>query len=259
MYPYIVIGHRTFGTYGLCMVLGFFLAAFCAYRKGKKQGLLMEDLCIICGFALGCALVCGSVMYTLVTYSFSQIVALLRQGEFQALFGGIVFYGGLIGGIVGAVLGIRVAKCDLSLVEHAVVPFIPLGHGIGRIGCLMAGCCYGFPYEGFGAVYYPNAVSGLSPEQGYFPVQPLESLLNVGICMILLKIEKHCRKPLTLLFAYLSLYGITRFGLEFLRGDAIRGAYGALSTSQWVSVALCVASASYVLFCHFCGKEKIRK
>lgn len=233
------------------MVLGVFLAAFCAYRKGKKQGLLLEDLCIIGAFALGCGLICGGVMFALVTFSGSQIVELLRQGAFKTLFGGIVFYGGLIGGIGGAVLGIRVCKCDLSLVEHAVVPFIPLGHGIGRIGCVMAGCCYGFPYEGFGAIHYPNAVSGLSPEQGYFPVQPLETVLNVGICLILLGAEKHCRKPLTLLFAYLSLYGLTRFGLEFLRGDSIRGAYGALSTSQWVSVAIWVVSLAYVFCCHF--------
>lgn len=245
MYPYIYIGDRPIGTYGLCMLLGLFLAGFLSYQKGKKHSLLIEDLLIIGAFALGCALVCGGVMYIFVTYSITQIIEFIRLGDFRFLSSGIIFYGGLIGGVLGALLGIRIAKCSLSLVEHSVVPFIPLGHAIGRIGCVMAGCCYGFAYDGPLALYYPHSVSGLSPDQGYFPVQPLESILNIGICLLLLKLEKRCNKPFQLLFSYLGIYAVCRFALEFLRGDVIRGAWAGISTSQWVSIGLLIASTAF--------------
>lgn len=248
MYPYIHIFGRTFGTYGLCMALGFGLAIFLAYRKGKPRGLLIEDLLIVSACALGGALLGGGALYVFVTYSISEIIAFIRQGNFQFLAGGIVFYGGLIGGVLGALLGIRIAGCKLALVERAVVPFIPLGHAIGRIGCVMAGCCHGFEYDGVCALYYPNSVTGLSPEQGYFPVQPLESLINVGICLILLHFEKKMKRTADLLCLYLGFYSVCRFFLEMLRGDAIRGGWNGLSTSQIVSILLLCACAARLLW-----------
>lgn len=143
---------------------------------------------------------------------------------------------------MGALLGIRIAGCSLQLIEHSVIPFVPLGHAVGRIGCVMAGCCHGFEYDGLFALYYPNSVSGLSPDQGYFPVQPLESLINVGICLILLWFEKRMKRATGLLFVYLGLYSISRFFLEMLRGDAVRGVWNGFSTSQIISmVLLCVS------------------
>lgn len=247
MYPFIDIGGRTFGTYGLCMVIGLFVAGALTYRKGKSQGFIIEDILIIGAFALAFGLVCGGGMYVFVTYSIDQIVAFIRQGDFRFLSGGIIFYGGLIGGVLGALLGIRVTRTPLMVVEHSVVPFIPLGHAIGRIGCVLAGCCHGFAYDGPLAIYYPHSVSGLSPDQGYFPVQPLESLLNVGICFVLLRLEKKCKKPYSLLFCYLSIYAVCRFCLEFLRGDLIRGAWAGFSTSQWVSIGLLFISGAFFL------------
>lgn len=245
MYPYITIFGRTFGTYGLCMVLGFFLAGFLAWRKGKTLGIQIEDILLTAAFALLGALVCGGLLYIFVTYSIDQIVEFIRRGEFSFLASGIVFYGGLIGGVLGALLGIRVAGCSYAGVERAVVPFVPLGHAVGRIGCVMAGCCHGFEYEGLFALYYPNSVSGLDPTQGYFPIQLLEALLNVVVCVVLVILSKKQRKLFSLLFSYFALYAVERFILEFFRGDSIRGIYFSLSSSQWISIAL-------LAFCGIC-------
>jgi phosphatidylglycerol:prolipoprotein diacylglycerol transferase len=224
------------------MVLGFFLAGFLALRKGKPNGLIIPDVCIIGAMALLGAVIGGGVLYIFVTYSLDEIIAFVQRGDFSFLNGGIVFYGGLIGGVLGALLGIRIAGCSLQLIEHSVIPFVPLGHAVGRIGCVMAGCCHGFEYDGLFALYYPNSVSGLSPDQGYFPVQPLESLINVGICLILLWFEKRMKRATGLLFVYLGLYSISRFFLEMLRGDAVRGVWNGFSTSQIISmVMLCVS------------------
>ncbi len=248
MYPFIHIFGRDIGTYGLCLATGFALAFFLALRKGKPHGLIAEDLLIVGAFALGTALVGGTLMYIFVTYSPSEIVEFVQRGDFSFLSSGIVFYGGLIGGLAGAMGGIRVAGCKFDVIERSVVPFVPLGHAIGRIGCVMAGCCHGFAYDGLLALHYPKSVSGVSPEQGFFPVQPLESLINVGISVFLLWYEKRMKRMTELLFVYLGLYGFSRFFLEMLRGDAIRGIWNTLSTSQIVSILLLCVSIIGILW-----------
>lgn len=238
MYPFIHFFGREIGTYGLCLATGFMLAFFLALRKGKQHGLIVEDLLIVGAFALGASLVGGTLMYVFITYSLAEIISFVQCGDFTFLSSGIVFYGGLIGGLAGAMVGVRVAGCKFDVIERAVVPFVPLGHAIGRIGCVLAGCCHGFAYDGLFALHYPNSVSGLSPEQGFFPVQPLESLINVGICLFLLWYEKRMKRKMDLLLVYLGLYAFYRFFLEMLRGDAIRGMWHILSTSQIVSILL---------------------
>ncbi len=238
MYPYIYIFGRYIGTYGLCMVLGVVLAFVLALNKGRTRGLAFEDLVIVAAFALGFGLLGSNLLYVFVTYTPKQIMAFLSAGDFRFLGSGIVFYGGLLGGILGALIGIRVARCKFNTVARAVVPYIPLAHAIGRVGCVMAGCCYGFAYDGPFALYYPHSVTGLSPEQGYFPVQILEALINLVICLFLLRYEKKVRQVTNLLFAYLGLYAVSRFFIEMLRGDAARGMWYTLSTSQIISVVL---------------------
>ena len=143
---------------------------------------------------------------------------------------------------MGALLGIRIARADFSTVVRAVVPHIPLAHAVGRVGCVMAGCCHGFAYDGPLALYYPRSVLGLSPTQGYFPVQLLEALLNVLIFLLLRWQEKHAKRAIDLLFSYLGIYAVSRFFLEMLRGDRLRGVWHMLSTSQIISIALLIVS-----------------
>ena len=102
----------------------------------------------------------------------------------------------------------------------------------------MAGCCHGMEYEGALAVYYKNSLTNLPPEQGYFPVQPLEAVLDVFICIYLLYYSRKERKKFDVLFTYLLLYAIMRMFTECFRGDSIRGIYFGLSTSQWISAGI---------------------
>lgn len=256
MFPYISIFGRNIGTYGICMALGIFLAAFLAMRKAKKVNVSPYDIIIVAAMALGIGLFCGGVLYAFVTFPVEVIIDQLLAGNFEILASGIVFYGGLIGGIFGALLGLKIAKCKTGDLLRCVIPFVPVGHAIGRLGCLFAGCCHGFEYEGFLAVYYPNSIAGLPADQGYFPVQPLEAVMNLGICALLLLYEKRAKRSFDMLFAYLTCYGVSRFLLEMLRGDGIRGIYYGLSVSQWISVGILTVCAVYFLLCHFREKKK---
>ena len=240
MHPYIRIFGRIIGTYGICMMIGIMLSAFLAIRRGKKLGVVQEDILIIAASAVGLALICGSLLYIFVTYPFSTLIAMIKSGDFASFRGGIVFYGGLIGGILGAILGSRIAKVRRADIVPAVVPFVPLGHAVGRVGCVMAGCCHGMEYDGIFALHYPHSMLGLNPEQGYFPVQLLESLMNLVICGALLFLAKRFRRNIDMLFAYLSMYALTRFILEYFRGDEARGIYLCFSLSQWISIGLMI-------------------
>lgn len=249
MYPYVMILGRAVPTYGLCMALAVVLVVGLSLRRVKGSGIVMEDVLIVGASGLGIGLACAKGLYIVVTYSPSEIWRQLSSGDFTMFNeGGLIFYGGLIGGLLGAWLGVKLAKCSFAALEGVVVPFLPLGHAIGRIGCVMAGCCYGMPYEGIGALHYPHSLSGISPQQGYFPVQLVEAAGDVAICLLLLRRKPTPDRPGALLRTYVIAYAILRFAVEFLRGDAIRGSAAGLSTSQWISLALLVVCVGHILY-----------
>ena len=156
------------------------------------------------------------------------------------LFGGLVFYGGLIGAFLGIFCYCK--QYHLSYVSYMDVfaPLIPFVHGIGRIGCFCSGCCYGIEYHGPFAIQFPynEAVPQLS-QVPRFPVQLLEALMNFLLCGILfcLMKKKNLRNG-RLMGIYLIYYSIPRFLLEMLRGDKIRGSISIFSTSQLISLIL---------------------
>lgn len=156
------------------------------------------------------------------------------------LFGGLVFYGGLIGAFLGIFCYCK--QYHLSYVSYMDVfaPLIPFVHGIGRIGCFCSGCCYGIEYHGPFAIQFPynEAVPQLS-QVPRFPVQLLEALMNFLLCGILfcLMKKKNLRNG-RLMGIYLIYYSIARFLLEMLRGDKIRGSISIFSTSQLISLIL---------------------
>lgn len=246
MFPYIHILGRTIGMYGLFMVLGFLLAGYLSIRYYKSIGQPAEDIFIVGACGIGGAMLLGNLLYVIVTYPAEVIVAYIKAGNLSIFGSGIVFYGGLIGGILGATIGVCVAKGKWGLLSEAIVPYVPLGHGLGRIGCLMAGCCYGMEYEGSFAVHYGKSLFGLDPQQGYFPIQPLEAVLNWIICAVLILLRRRNKTKNYLLPAYLCMYAVVRFGLEFLRGDLHRGIYLGLSLSQWISCGLLLWGAGWI-------------
>lgn len=240
MYPFIHFLDFKISSYGLMMGIACLLVGAICLHRAKSREVLAEDVLIVAAFAIGFGLLCGGLLFVFVTYPVEYIWQCILSGDYEIFLGGIVFYGGLIGGLLGALLGCRVAGCSAGAMIRIAVPYIPLGHGIGRIGCILAGCCYGIPYDGPFAIHMPG-----NSHTGYFPVQLLEAVINAGICVVLHRYEKKS-KPSSLLALYLLLYAVVRFGLEFLRGDEIRGIAAGLSSSQWISVML--MGISMILF-----------
>ena len=230
-------------VYGVFYASGCIAAVLTGFLRCKRQGLDLNDAMIIAACSLGCGLIASKLLFLLVSVPKEQLLRVVRAGRFDVLMsGGQVYLGGVLGGVLGGALGGRIAGCELEGYLRAFVPPLPLGHALGRIGCLFAGCCYGVPYTGFGAVTYAHAAGGAPPLVSLFPVQALEAAADVLIFAALMRFSARVSGKKTLAI-YGLLYCPARFALEYLRFDALRGAFCGLSTSQWLCAAIFAVSA----------------
>lgn len=175
-------------------------------------------------------------------------VTLCQGGSIRAalLPGGVVFYGGLIGGAIGLLGAARAQRLPVRRVVDAAVVPVCLGHAIGRVGCLLGGCCYGRPFAGPWAVTYTHPLSPLHDGIARHPWPLYEATLMLLFALWLATAGAPATRGVRPGYhgaLYLAVYAIVRFSLEFFRGDSLRGLIwnGALSTSQ------VIASATFVL------------
>lgn len=168
----------------------------------------------------------------------------------DALLTGFVFHGGLLGGALAGIAAARALRLDaLLLMDHAA-PCLAIGHGIGRVGCFFAGCCYGVPVRW--GIVLPQAL-GAPHDVPLLPIQLIEAALNVALGIALLRYARKKREPGYAAGLYCLIYAVMRFVLEFFRGDEVRGAAAGLSTGQWMSLGL--AAAGLWLFARVCTAE----
>lgn len=231
------IGPFTVYGYGVMIALGVLAAYFTAEYRAKKLKLQHEHVfyivvwCVLGGFA------CAKILFWITEWR----TVLSDPGYLLRTMGdGFVVYGGIIGGILTGYLYSRVKKLEFLKYFDLVMPSIALAQGFGRIGCLLAGCCYGKETEGPLAITFYD--SGFAPNHvALVPTQIYSSVLNFIHFGILLWIAKHKKADGHVGACYLIFYSAGRFILEFFRGDLERGSIGVLSTSQFISIFTCLA------------------
>lgn len=179
---------------------------------------------------------------------------------FAEMFAGYVFYGGLLGLFAGVYFYVKWRRLPALVFADILAVVIPLFHGFGRIGCFLAGCCYGREYEGIFAVRFPvNPYEPGIEDVSRFPVQLLESGCNFLLFLFLLLYGRKKHPEGRLMGIYLTVYPVVRFITELFRGDDIRGGLKIgnifLSTSQIVSMIL--FPIGLILFHHTFLKKKI--
>lgn len=183
--------------------------------------------------------------------------------------GGMVFYGGLIGGVLGAIAYLRLYHLPVIRTADIAVPYIALAEGIGRIGCFLNGCCWGAVTTVPWAVYFPK---GSNPyrhhiktgllEQGApsaLPVHPTQLYMFLGLMALFFLLTLfYKRRPFNgaVILAYLFGHGFVRFIVELFRGDSARSIIG-LTVSQVISLGMIVAAI--VGFAVFIGKTQQNK
>ena len=233
--------------YGLLIITGAVVANIIAYFFIKKFKLDINNFIVLEAYAILGGFLGAKGLYLWVNRNVIQWDKMLQDQYFQAIMnGGFVFYGGLILGTAFVLLAGKLHKIDCIGYAKKVIFMIPIIHGFGRMGCFCAGCCYGVPYSGLGAVKFPKG--SLAPSDvTLFPVQLVESIalwIIAGVIIVLI-LKYHNDYVIEI---YFITYAILRFVLEEFRYDSERGYFLFLSTSQWISVAiLCVAIAILII------------
>jgi len=228
-------------SYGLMIATGVVLANLVGMLVLKREHLDFNDFMIMEAYCILGAFIGAKILYLVVSYKYIDWGRILDYKYFNDLMlGGFVFYGGLIGGLLFIFLAGRFHKINPKQYLKNFIFLIPFIHCFGRIGCFMAGCCYGIPYHGIGSVVFPEgsyAPAGVE----LFPVQLVEAicLMTIAITILLLQLIIRFEHTVEL---YLFMYGIVRFILEYYRYDDIRGGIANLSTSQWISVIMIVVA-----------------
>lgn len=241
MLPTIQIFGKTIAMYGLMIAVGLIIGISIAVMRSKKHGFKNEDVLFASFFGCIGLFVGAKVLYVLIMLPklVKNLEQLITAPDLLLpyYFGGFVFYGGLIGAVIGIYIYCRLFNIPFLLLLDHLTPSIPIIHGFGRLGCFFAGCCYGIPYTGNLAITFHNSISAPN-DVALFPVQLMESGLNILAGVILLIYSGRSQRPGKIIGLYIIYYAFLRFTMEFFRGDIIRGSLLGLSTSQWISLFL---------------------
>jgi phosphatidylglycerol:prolipoprotein diacylglycerol transferase len=241
MHPILFdFGWFTIYAYGVLLAAAYLLGLQFALMRARARGLdghrVMDlGIWIIISALVGAKLLLLIVDFHQFTDNPRDLLALARSGG--------VFYGGLIAAVVVALVYLRRHHLPLWTTTDVFAPGIALGHVVGRLGCLMAGCCFGRPTSVPWAVTFhdPAAQANVGTPLGVplHPTQLYEAGAEALILVCLLAFERRGRPfPGRTFWSYMLLYGISRFIIEFYRGDNRGLVFGVLSTSQFVSVIL---------------------
>ena len=227
------IGRFTVHGYGLMIGLGFLAAVLGASWQAKRKGLSADQLTNIAFWVLVIGFLGGKLLH---------IITNLRAffADPKSLIGseGFVVYGGIITGILSIYVYCKVKKLPFLEYIDIFATFVPLNQAFGRIGCFLAGCCYGRETNSWIGVVFPDgclAPAGVS----VIPTQLIMAAGDLAICIIVFWFSKKRRIPGSCAVLYLFLYSVGRFIIEFFRNDP-RGNVGVLSTSQFIAIIIAV-------------------
>ena len=255
MYPYIVIDlgeNLRLGLYDICLMIGIItcLVLYRVFADRQKFKAKIQNFVLLTGIAaIGCGYYAAALVQTF--YNWKAALGENPEAKFLDFWGtGATFYGGLVGGVLIFLaiyfgLGALIFKKKEHIhhffpIAHIAGAIIPVAHGIGRIGCLMAGCCYGIECtapQWYTFTFYRLYTNGAVEEFYAVPVQLLEALFLFALAGVLiwrvLK-NKHYNLPI-----YTIVYGVWRFLAEYLRADERgQGIIPFLSPSQQTALLL---------------------
>ncbi|MFA6092102.1 MAG: prolipoprotein diacylglyceryl transferase [Elusimicrobiota bacterium] len=249
MFPTLFqFGSLRIATYGLFVAAGYLAGIQYLASKRERMGLGEDSFWRLIYWLFLGAVLGGKLLYWAVEWR-SIIDGTLRPlADFRY---GFVFYGGLLGASAVGFWVARSLKKSCVLIADYLSVAVPLGQGIGRLGCFAAGCCSGLPSNMPWAVRFTHEDS-LVPQMflgvPLHPVQLYEAAGDFLIAGLLTqavsRVEGGRLKKGSAALAYVALYAFLRFCVEFFRGDD-RGAAWGLSVSQWIALA-CLASAGII-------------
>ena len=238
MYPLLFeLGPVSIYSYGVLLATAYIVGLQFALRRADRAGLNGQRVMDLGIFVIISALIGAKLMLFLVDFDRftsdpAQLMVLLKSGG--------VFYGGLLLAVPVAWWYIRRHALPLWTTCDLFAPGIALGHSIGRMGCLLAGCCYGRETDVPWAITFTSTLAaanvGTPLGIAIHPTQIYEAVAELLVLGVLLWGERRWRAfPGRTFWTYLLLYPIARIIIEFYRGDPRGMPFDAISTSQFLS------------------------
>ena len=229
MYPILFeFGAFKIYSYGVMIALGFLISMYLTSREAGRAGIAPENIFDIWLYAILFGIVGARVLHVLLDLSYYtarplDIIMINR--------GGLAFHGGLIAGIIAVWFFIRRNRMPLWKTADVIMPYIALGQAIGRIGCLLNGCCYGTP------TYLPIGIRLAGHLQRLHPTQLYSSIFLFLTFFALKRIYRKKRFDGVVFFSYLLIFSAGRFFIDFFRGD-LSPVFLGLKTSQLISIGI---------------------
>lgn len=241
------IGSFKVYSYGLMIAIGIIVAGYLFLKSATKKGYNEDKLFNLLITAVISGILGGKLLFIIVEFK-----NIMKNPEILLDFGnGFVIYGAIILGVIGVYVYSKKNKWDTLDILDSVVPGVAIAQGFGRIGCFLAGCCYGRETTSHFGVIFPS--DSLAPAGvNLIPTQIYSSIFDFLLGFFLLWYAKKTKVKGKVVAMYVIIYSIGRFLIEFLRNDP-RGNVMMLSTSQFIAI--------FTLIIGICiyNKDKIKK
>jgi phosphatidylglycerol:prolipoprotein diacylglycerol transferase len=228
MHPTLLrIGSFELSTYGALVATAYVAGIMWLKARREEMGLSEDVFWDVVYWLFGGALLGGKLGYVIVERDPTLLWRDVRYG--------FVFYGGFLGAALAGWIITRRMKLSFTKLSDYFAVALPLGHSIGRLGCLAAGCCYGRHTD------LPWGVA-MDGDPSRHPTQLYEAALNLLIAFAVARIglarTRDGRwKPGSAFLLYIALYAVARFFVEIFRGDERGAFWHGLSPSQVVAIA----------------------
>jgi len=243
VYPQLLhFGHFFLPTYGFLVSLGVLIGLWISVRNSERLGIDGDK-----AWNLGILVVLCGIVGAKLLYVINEGMSLRDIFSISTLQAGGVFSGGLLAALLAAAWYVRRHHMPALGTCDAFAPGLALGHAIGRLGCFAAGCCYGKETHHFWAVTFTNPlanqITGTPLNVPLEPTQLFESAVELANFFFLMWLLQRRKFDGQVFGAFLFIYGVARFFLEFIRDDPGRGSVfgGAMSGTQLIAIGLVVA------------------
>lgn len=251
------IGRFTVHGYGLMIGLGFLAAVLLGIYRAKKLDLSPDHLTGLAIYVLLFGFLGGKLLFLIVEFDAFLSNPLGAIGS-----EGFVVYGGIITGFLTIILYCKIKKCSVLSYMDLLAPCIAVNQSLGRVGCFLAGCCYGRETDhAFGVIFPEGCLAPAGVK--LVPTQLISAAGMMLIAIGLILYQSRAKFKGCVAGYYLLSYSIGRFVIEFFRNDD-RGTVGTWSTSQFISILIFVFAVGMLLFMYrkrvpVCGDAEFRR
>ena len=253
MHPVLFkLGPFTLHTYGFLLAVGAGLGLWLLGRLARKNNLDPDKVLNLALWVLISGIVGSRLVFVLLE---PQQFLARPWRVFYFWEGGLVFYGGLAGGLLAGVILIRRGKLPLWPVLDCFAPALALGQAFGRLGCFFAGCCYGLPHEGWCSVVFNNPRTLAPRGVSIYPTQLFHAAELFALAGFLLLVWPRRRFGGQIFFTYGMVHGVARVIIEQFRGDW-RGAPVLAGLTPTAIAALALALLSAFGYFYLASKDK---